>query len=66
LQPALDNSTLRGDIRVLEVSDFSSSARCWLINRASGRLLAPLSVLKDRLLEILAARGNRKAKAQPS
>jgi DNA-binding transcriptional LysR family regulator len=65
-QPALDYSPLRGDIRVLEVSDFSSSARWWLIHRASGRLLAPLSVLKDRLVEILAARGNRKAKAQPS
>ena len=65
-QPALDNSPLRGEVCVLEVSDFSSKARYWLIHHATGRLLAPLSVLKDRLVEILAARGNRKAKAQPS
>jgi DNA-binding transcriptional LysR family regulator len=65
-QPALDYSPLRGDVRVLEVSDFSSQCRWWLIHRSSGRILAPLSVLKDRLTEILAVRGARKAKARPS
>jgi hypothetical protein len=51
---------------VFEVSDFSSKGRYWLIHRANGRLLAPLSVLKDRLVEILAVRRAGKSKARPS
>jgi DNA-binding transcriptional LysR family regulator len=65
-QPALESSPLRGEVSVLEVSDFSSKGRYWLIHRANGRLLAPLSVLKDRLVEILAVRRVGKPKAQPS
>jgi DNA-binding transcriptional LysR family regulator len=65
-QPALESSPLRSEVRVLEVSDFSSKGRYWLIHRANGRLLAPLSVLKDRLVEILAVRRAGKPKAQPS
>jgi DNA-binding transcriptional LysR family regulator len=55
-RPALDSSPLRDEVCVLEVSDFSSQGRYWLIHHATGRLLAPLSVLKDRLIDILAER----------